>query len=71
MPGQTISIPATDGSGTFDIYLTGPSDGKAPAIVLLHEIYGVRPICSGGWNRISRPITGIQRHATRGSAIAG
>ena len=41
MPRQSISIPATDGSGAFDTYLTGPSDGNAPAIVLLHEIYGV------------------------------
>jgi carboxymethylenebutenolidase len=41
MPGESISIPATDGSGSFSTYLTGPANKQAPAIVLLHEIYGV------------------------------
>lgn len=41
MTGQTISIPATDGSGSFSTYLTGPTAEQAPAIILLHEIYGV------------------------------
>ncbi|CAN0507406.1 unnamed protein product, partial [Discosporangium mesarthrocarpum] len=41
MPGQTIDIQAADGSGAFSTYLTGPADGAAPAIALLHEIYGV------------------------------
>ena len=41
MTGQTISIPATDGSGSFSTYLTGPTAEQAPAITLLHEIYGV------------------------------
>ena len=41
MTAQTISIPATDGSGSFSTYLTGPTAEQAPAIILLHEIYGV------------------------------
>lgn len=41
MAGQTIDIQATDGSGSFSCYLAGPADGDSPAIVLLHEIYGV------------------------------
>ncbi|MAI49343.1 MAG: hypothetical protein CMM16_02105 [Rhodospirillaceae bacterium] len=41
MASQTISIAATDGSGSFETYLTGPTNAQAPAILLLHEIYGV------------------------------
>lgn len=41
MTSRTISIAATDGSGSFDTYLTGLTNAQAPAIVLLHEIYGV------------------------------
>ena len=41
MTGMTVPIDATDGSGTFSAYVAGPAEGPAPAIVLLHEIYGV------------------------------
>ena len=60
MTGQTISIPASDGSGSFDAYLTGAATGQAPAIVLLHEIYGVT-----GWVTET-----VDLFATRGYTVA-
>ncbi|EHP40566.1 carboxymethylenebutenolidase (dienelactone hydrolase) (dlh) [Cupriavidus basilensis OR16] len=39
--GQTIQIPAADGSGTFSAYLATPASGKGPGIVLCQEIFGV------------------------------
>jgi carboxymethylenebutenolidase len=40
MPGQTITIAATDG-GNFKGYLAVPPAGSGPGIVLLQEIFGV------------------------------
>ena len=38
---QTIRIPASDGSGSFDAYLALPPSGQGPGIVLAQEIFGV------------------------------
>lgn len=37
----TISIPATDGSGSFDAWLVEPAQKPAGAVVLIQEIFGV------------------------------
>ena len=37
----TISIPATDGAGSFDAYLVEPRKRPAGAVVLIQEIFGV------------------------------
>ncbi len=41
MPPCTLSIPAKDGSGSFEGYLSLPPLGKGPGLVLLQEIFGV------------------------------
>lgn len=60
MTGQTIRIPATDGSGSFSTYLTGPTDEQAPAIILLHEIYGVT-----GWVTETANLFAERRYSRR------
>lgn len=42
MAGQWIDIKAADG-GTFKGYLAIPASGSGPAILLLHDIFGVAP----------------------------
>lgn len=46
---ETITIKATDGSGTFAAYVARPEGGSGPVIIALQEIFGVnagmREIC--------------------------
>jgi carboxymethylenebutenolidase len=39
--GQTITINATSGSGSFDGYLAIPASGTGPGIVVIQEVFGV------------------------------
>jgi len=41
IPLPTITISATDGTGTFDAYVTEPQHKPAGAVVLIQEIFGV------------------------------
>ena len=41
MTGQTISIQAADGSGSFSGYLAVPASGHGPGLVIAQEIFGV------------------------------
>ena len=41
MNATHITIPATDGSGSFGAYLSFPASGTGPGIVLAQEIFGV------------------------------
>jgi carboxymethylenebutenolidase len=41
MTSQTIQIAASDGTGTFNAYLSVPPSGKGPGLVLAQEIFGV------------------------------
>jgi len=41
MTSQTIQIKASDGTGTFNAYLSVPPSGKGPGLVLAQEIFGV------------------------------
>ena len=41
MTNQILSIPAGDGIGSFQGYLSLPPSGKGPGLVLLQEIFGV------------------------------
>ena len=41
MPGQTIEMKASDGSGSFGGYLAVPRSGSGPGLVLAQEIFGV------------------------------
>ncbi|AOW12182.1 carboxymethylenebutenolidase [Hydrogenophaga crassostreae] len=41
MTSQTIQIKASDGTGTFNAYLSVPPGGKGPGLVLAQEIFGV------------------------------
>jgi len=46
---QTLSIKASDGSGSFGAYIAFPATGSGPAVVAIQEIFGVnasmRSIC--------------------------
>lgn len=46
----TISIPAADGSGSFDAHLALPPSGSGPGLLILQEIFGVnsyiRSVCA-------------------------
>lgn len=41
MNGQMINVTASDGSGSFQAYLSVPASGKGPGLVLAQEIFGV------------------------------
>lgn len=46
---DTVTIKATDGSGSFSAYVAKPASGSGPAVVAIQEIFGVnagmRQIC--------------------------
>ena len=48
---KEFKIKATDGSGTFSAYVATPKEAKAPAVIVIQEIFGVnknlRNICDG------------------------
>jgi carboxymethylenebutenolidase len=39
--GSTITLKASDGTGSFSAYLAKPASGNGPAIVVIQEIFGV------------------------------
>ncbi len=41
---KKVSIPATDGSGSFDAYVAVPEMAPAPALVVIQEIFGVNKV---------------------------
>lgn len=43
MSNQMIEIKASDGTGSFQAYLSVPRSGKGPGLVLAQEIFGVNP----------------------------
>jgi carboxymethylenebutenolidase len=42
--GETISIDAKDGSGSFSAYLAKPEGGSGPGVVVIQEIFGVNKV---------------------------
>lgn len=42
--GKTITIQASDGSGSFSGYLAEPASGKGPGILVIQEVFGVNKV---------------------------